>query len=237
MSSLFAQTALVDLQGDLYRNIVSLRISQDLYDDLSDDPREWELAQQVEHAVRPPLYRSHTPIIDRPFEDAAWFTAIGWPFTHWQVSRFSDGTFGVWYGAKSIETTVYESAYHWYRGLLSDAGFEHEEVTVERRVYRVACQAALVDLRPAIASHPELIHKTDYTFTHTVGARLHREGHPGLITQSVRHPSGVTVAVFNRVVLSDPRHDCYLTYQLREGTLHVIESGATPRFSFDPTML
>ena len=46
--------------------------------------------------VKPPPYRSRTPIIDRPFEDAEWFNAITWPFENWRASRFSDGSFGVW---------------------------------------------------------------------------------------------------------------------------------------------
>jgi len=99
------------------RNIVSLRESQDLFDDLTEDPAEWLLAQKVEGEVKPPPYRSRTPLIDRPFEDAEWFNAIAWPVKNWQASRFSDGTFGVWYGSESVETTVYESAYHWYKGL------------------------------------------------------------------------------------------------------------------------
>src|SRR5690606_16686719 len=172
------------------RNIVSLRQSQDLFDDLTSDPSEWLLAQRVEDEVKPPLYRSLTPIIDRPFEDAQWFNAIGWPFRHWQASRFSDGSYGVWYGAESVETTVYETAYHWWHGLLGDAGFQDEIVIAERKVYAVACSAGLLDFRPLTAEYTDLLHPSDYTVAQTVGARIHREGHPGLVIQSVRRPQG-----------------------------------------------
>ena len=107
MNSLFSKLTLADVHQDVARNIVSLRQSQDLFDDLTGDPAEWLLAQRVEDEVKPPLYRSPTPVIDRPFEDAQWFNAIGWPFRHWQASRFSDGSYGVWYGAESVETTLY----------------------------------------------------------------------------------------------------------------------------------
>ena len=46
---------------------------------------------------------------DRPVEDAAWFNAIVWPFKHWQQSRFSDGSFGVWYGSESVCRPVGEN--------------------------------------------------------------------------------------------------------------------------------
>lgn len=132
----FDRLTLADIHQDVARNIVSLRQSQDLFDDLTDDPVAWLLAQKVEDEVKPPPYRSGTPVIDRPFEDAEWFNAIIWPFKHWQSSRFSDGSHGVWYGSESVETTVHESSYHWYRGLLGDAGFERMTVIAERKVYR-----------------------------------------------------------------------------------------------------
>lgn len=227
MNSLFEKLSLADINQDYARNIVSLCESQDLFDDLTDNPAEVLLAQSVEDEVKPHLYRSPTPIIDRPFEDAAWFNAIGWPFTHWQTSRFSDGSYGVWYGADSVETTVYESVYRWYHGLLCDAGFERESVVAERKVYMVACKAALLDFRQATSAYSELMHPTDYDFAQLVGARIHREGHPGLLIQSVRRPYGESVAVFNPAVLSNPRFSCQLTYRLDGGKVMIEkQSGA-----------
>ena len=216
MQSLFTKLVLADVQRDLARNIVSLRQSQDLFDDLASDPADWEIAQEVEEAVKPPTYRSHMPVIHRPFEDAQWFNAIGWPFRNWQASRFSDGSYGVWYGSDSIETTVYETAYHWFRGLLTDAGFDREPVVAERKVYAVACEAALLDFREATSEYPDLLHPTDYAFPQMVGARIHREGHPGILIQSVRRPKGENAAIFNPAVLSDPRMKCQLTYRLED---------------------
>lgn len=216
MQSLFTKLVLADVRRDLARNIVSLRQSQDLFDDLASDPAEWEIAQEVEEAVKPPTYRSHMPVIHRPFEDAQWFNAIGWPFRNWQASRFSDGSYGVWYGSDSIETTVYETAYHWFRGLLTDAGFDREPVVAERKVYAVACEAALLDFRQATSEYPDLLHPSDYAFPQMVGVRIHREGHPGILIQSVRRPKGENAAIFNPAVLADPRMKCQLTYRLED---------------------
>lgn len=218
MDPIFSQLTLADFNQDAIRNIVSIRQSQDLFDDLSDDPAAWALAQGVEDAVKPPPYRSALPLIDRPFEDAEWFNtvlnAIEWPFLNWRASRFSDGSFGVWYGSDSVETTVHETAYHWYHGLLADAGFQNERVVVERKVYSVNCRAALLDFRPRAAEFPDLLHKTDYSQAQAVGARIHREGHPGLVVPSVRYPAGENVVVFNRNILSNPRPKCQLSYRL-----------------------
>src|SRR5690606_4268126 len=132
-----------------------LRQSQDLFDVHANDADAWTLAQHVEVETKPIPYRSHMPVIDRPFEEYTWFDAIGCPFKHWQSSRFSDGSFGVWYGTESVETSVYECAYHWYHGFLSDAGFQHETAVSERKVYRVHCAAALLDFSKTALEHPQ----------------------------------------------------------------------------------
>jgi hypothetical protein len=224
VKTLFSDARLLDVHGDVLRNIVSIRSSQDLFDDLSDSPDAWALAQQVEDEVKPPPYQSKTPVIHRPFEDATWYSAIGWPFKHWQASRFSDGTFGVWYGAESVETTVYETVYHWFHGFLRDAGFEAMggvAVIGERKVYDVRCDAALLDVRAAAKKHVELMHTSDYSAAQALGGRLHREGHPGLVIASVRRSGGFNYAVLNPDVLSNPRHHCQLTYRLEAGTVRV----------------
>ena len=221
MDALFARLTLADVHQDVVRNIVSIHSSQDLFDDLTPNPAEWALAQAVEDEVKPPPYRSRTPIIDRPFEDAIWFNAIGWPFKHWQSSRFSDGSFGIWYGCGTIEATVFETTHHWVNGFLADAGFERERVTAERKLFKVAVDAALLDFRPLVEQFPQLVHKTDYRDARQIGARLHREGHPGLVTASARQKGGENYAILNPAVLSNPRALCQLTYHLGEGRIVV----------------
>ena len=188
---IFEKMTVHDVHQALFRNIVSIRESQELFDDLTTDPEGWAMAQRVERDVKPVHYRLKTPIIHRPFEDAAWFNAIAWPFANkQQESRFSNGSFGVWYGCGTLETTIYETVYHWVNGLLRDASFDAESVVGERKIYTVACDAALLDFRPVLGQYPELSRKADYSYPQMVGARLNREGHPALITKSVRQAVG-----------------------------------------------
>ena len=215
MDAIFAGLKIADTHSDLYRNIVSLRSQEDLYDDLSDDPNDWQRAIELELKTQPATYISHTPIIHRPFEEAAWDEAIGFPFREWSRSRYSDGSFGVWYGSDTIDTTIHETVHHWRNTLLADAGFSAAGIKIERRVHLVRCDAVLMDLRSLATLHPMLINTNDYTVTHQVGGRLHREGHPGLVTASARCPGDV-YAVLNPAVLSNPRSNCYLTYTTTE---------------------
>lgn len=224
MQALFSSLALADVHQDVTRNIVSLRVSSHLFDDLSDDPAAWSSAQQLELVTKSQLFISNQPIIDRPFEEAEWNDAIGYPFQNAAQSRYSDGSFGVWYGADSIETSIHETVYHWQKGLLEDAGFNRPGVEIQRRVYLVQCDSLLIDLRPCIGNYPEITHSSDYTTTHQIGSKLHREGHPGLITPSARS-TGDVFAIFAPKILSNPRHLCYLSYTT---TAHGVEIQRTP---------
>ena len=232
MDAFFAGLPLADVHQDLARNIKSVRISQDLFDDLSDEPADWDAAQRHELATKPPTYASSLPVIERPFEEADWITAIEFPFRNWAASRFCDGSFGIWYGSDTVETSVHETVYHWRSGFLADAGYDklvsqgtRPSITGERKVYWVRCDAALADLRSRIDRYPDLVHPSRYDFTQSIGARLHREGHPGLVSRSARC-EGDNFGVLNKAVLSSLSACCSLTYRLtRAGVAIEREAG------------
>ena len=212
-ASLYTGIVLRETRAALKRNIVSIRESQNLFDDLSAEPAAWDQAIALELSVKPHLFRSNQPIIDRPFEEARWNEAIAYPFKHWSRTRFSDGTFGVWYGADSLETTIYETVHHWRHGLLEDAGITKIGMVGERKVVDVQCDALLLDFCPKAKSYPDLMHPTAYTLTQQVGALLHCQGHPGLWNKSAR-AAGQVAAILNPAVLSEPRMVCALTYTM-----------------------
>lgn len=213
MQEPFAGLTLNDIYGDLLRNIKTIRITQDLYDDLSSDSKDWQTAIAAELAVKPE-YAKPT-IIDRPFDEILYFDSIEFPFKNWMESRYSDGRFGVWYGSATLETTIYETVNHWRRLLDASEGFNQYEhpIVGERRVFLVRCDAALLDFLPRIADFPSLIAPNDYSYTQEVGRRVHREGQPGILTRSA-HCDGKMFAIFRKEVLSNPRNFCDLTYKL-----------------------
>lgn len=225
MDRLFTGLSLIDVHDDLARNIVSFIESQNIFDDLSSSEDDWHMAEQVELEIKLPGFDSHLPIIQRPFEQAMVDSAIAYPFSNWSKSRFSDGSHGVWYGADSIETSIRESAHHWYSGLLSDAGFNKPGVISERRVYWIRCDAALINLKEKVLAFPDFMNRDDYRYCQAVGARLHHEGHPGLITRSVRYLRGDTIAILNSKVLSSPRHAAYFSYTLQDDGIDIKEDG------------
>jgi hypothetical protein len=205
---LFAANA--DFHGDLARNIPGIRASQHLFDDLSSDPADWAVAIAAEGAERIP---TSAALISRPFD---YGSVISWSFdsAHWLATRFSDGvTHGVWYGSLELETTVAETAWHWYRFVRDSYEAEDREIVTDRRVFDVRCDALLVDLRGKEAPCPGLVDRASYAFTHQVGRYLHEQQFNGLLARSARC-DGTNAAIFRAERLSNPRHRIFLTYRL-----------------------
>lgn len=195
--------------GDLLRNIKGIRRSQHLFDDLSEDSADWGVAIAAEGEGR---ITAAEALVDRAFD---YGTAIAYSFDpgNWQATRFSDGRrYGVWYGAPELETTVYETVFHWHRFLLDSFADADREIRGERRVFAVRCEALLVDLRGRVRSVPELIDRTSYRLTQALGDFLVAQGQNGLLSRSARH-TGDVAALFRRERLSEVRHRTYLTYR------------------------
>jgi hypothetical protein len=211
-----------DSRADWLRNIVSLRKSVDLFADLVAHPADTRALIEHELATKPT--REPAPIITRPFEESALYdpiqAAIAWPFDHPCRSRYSDGSFGVWYGARTLETSIRETVHHFRRNTLASDIAAQSRVPIyqERRVHRVHCSAMLVDLRAQCAVQPRLLDPDDYSFCQALGAQLRAAALPGLQSRSVRDAAGEIAAVFVPQALANPRDVCYLTYVLQPRT-------------------
>jgi RES domain-containing protein len=204
-----------DWHGDLVRNIKGIRVSQDLFDDLARDGEDGEADRAVaiaaESATRIP---SPAPLITRPFD---YGSVITYPFVphNWHGTRYSDGLeYGVWYGALELETTVYETLYHWHRFVMDSFSIDRE-ILGERRIFQVRCEAILIDLRAA--AEPRLVDPRDYTFTQQLGRHLSQRAQSGLLARAAR-TAGAIAAILRPEVLSDVRDVCFLTYRMNPKT-------------------
>ncbi len=123
-------------------------------------------------------------------------------FTHVNTlgSRFSDGSYGMFYAARERATAVAETRYHHGRFL---AATEQPPMHLPMRLYHVAIDGRLHDLRAADAM-PEAIQAMnkavhdpqDYSAARTLGGALRAEGSLGVAYRSVRHERGQCVGLF-----------------------------------------
>ncbi|RUR12959.1 RES family NAD+ phosphorylase [Legionella sp. km772] len=202
---------IIDYSQDVFRNIPSVKPSQNLFDDLSDDETNWDAANQLEMLTHP-LLESNS-LIQRGFEYSE-NSFIDYPFEHLTASRFSDGKTPCWYGSETLETTIYETVFHFVKNINDsiDAFINEKKIIVDRRVAKTSCIGLTIDLSSKTEEFPWLIDPISYTRCQEVGQRMAKEGHPLIRVKSVRHPEGFNIVAFKSHVLSNVREHCYLSY-------------------------
>jgi hypothetical protein len=132
-------------------------------------------------------------------------------FTHLNPlgSRFSDGSFGVFYAARDKETAVAETKHHQAAFL---AATSEGPIQLQMRVYHVEVAARMHDLRVMPATNP-VYSPTSYAASQELGKRLRSDGSQGVTYRSVRLPEHECVAAFRTAAVSNCRHASQMLYQ------------------------
>ncbi|MFO1322100.1 MAG: RES family NAD+ phosphorylase [Burkholderiales bacterium] len=137
--------------------------------------------------------------------------AIMAAFTHLNPdgSRFSDGSYGVFYAARQRETAIAETRHHHGRFLAATA---EPPMHLSMRLYRVGLDTPLHDLRPRKAPFVAAHDPESYAASRTLAATLRREGSNGVVYRSVRHDGGECVGLFKPRAARECVHAAYLIY-------------------------
>ena len=132
-------------------------------------------------------------------------------FTHVNVlgSRFSAGHFGVFYAAKDRATAMAETRHHHGRFL---ADTRQGPLHLPMRLYAVAIDARLHDLRREGGVDPKVYDADSYATSQALGAQLQQTGSAGVVYRSVRHDTGQCVGLFKPKGASACLHAAYLLY-------------------------
>jgi RES domain len=174
-----------------------------LYDRVA-DPGDLEAVFAVENLTNPRLREeageiSLVPPGDRIAGEGA--TPIMAAFTHLnpEGSRFSDGAYGVYYAARSLDTAIAETRYH--RALFL-ARTNEAAIEIEMRTYLADLDGPLHDIRGR-KDLPAVYDPGDYTPGRALGRELRAAGSYGIVYDSVRDPGGECAGVFRPPVLSN----------------------------------
>jgi hypothetical protein len=124
-------------------------------------------------------------------------------------SRFSNGTYGVFYAAQRESTAIAETRYHRERFLRATNEPRRE---IDMRVLSVTVRAPLHDLRGMRGILPDVYSPDDYTAAQLLGGALRAGGSNGVVYDSVRHDGGKCVAVFRPPLLSRCHERRHLRY-------------------------
>jgi hypothetical protein len=138
-------------------------------------------------------------------------TCIMAAFTHLnpQGSRFSDGSYGVFYCARKRDTAIAETRYHAARFMAATA---EPPMRLQMRLYTVEAQGKVADLREASRAEPRIVDPDDYGYAQGIGRQLRADGALGVLYPSVRHPAGVCLAAFRTTLLKNCLHAAHLEY-------------------------
>ncbi|MBV8605358.1 MAG: RES family NAD+ phosphorylase [Pelomonas sp.] len=129
-------------------------------------------------------------------------SAIMAAFTHLNPdgSRFSDGSWGVYYAARTLATAVAEVGWHRARFL---ARTREAPIEIDLRCYRARVEATLVDIRGA--AEAAALHASDsYAASQAFARPLRAAAVSGIAYDSVRDPGGQCVALFTPRALVPP---------------------------------
>ena len=118
-------------------------------------------------------------------------------------TRFSDGSFPVFYSALSPETAEAEVA-HWFQK--DYMGEPKSNRTAYYQSFHCRFEGMEKDLRTKATEWPDLVHDSDYSFCNQLGAEARHQGLDALVVPSARH-QGANVPVFARRAKREPELD------------------------------
>lgn len=158
-------------------------------------PADFEALSELESLTNPRL-REELGVLSNIPRDR-WLTGPGSTpvmaaFTHLnpEGSRFSDGSHGVFYASRSIETAIRETVFHRERFL---ARTHEPAMQVQMRSYQFAIACSLHDLR---GGYPAAHDPDDYRAGQRLAAALRAQNANGMAYDSVRHRGGQCAAMF-----------------------------------------
>jgi hypothetical protein len=177
-----------------------------LYDQVV-SPQDLEVVFAIEALTNPRVRQELGQLNLVPFEQRVvgpGATLIMAAFTHLNPngSRFSDGTWGVYYASDSLHTAIAEVSHH--RALFL-ARTREPAIDIDMRWIKANLMAQLHDLRGQGGLMPAVYDSDHYGPAQDLGRLLRAQNSAGVTFDSVRHPPGQCVGIFQPQVLSNAR--------------------------------
>lgn len=196
-----------------YRIIASRFPPISLFENVS-DPADLEAVHQIEAITNDRLRQEAGDLMLVPREDrisGPGTSAIMAAFTHLNPagSRFSNGSYGVFYAGRTLATAIAETCHHRTRFLRAT---DEPAQELDMRVYAVDLDATLHDIRGQRGTLQALYHPDKYEMAQAMAAKLREDGAHGIAYGSVRDPGGECAAVFRPRLLSNCRQERHLCY-------------------------
>lgn len=175
---------------------------------------DWEALYWLESLTNPRLRDEVGEIELVPPEDRVFgpnASIIMAAFTHLNPdgSRFADDTFGAFYAAASLDTSIAETRYH--REVFLRAT-RQSATELDMRSYLCDVRASFHDIRGKRDKMPDIYDPDSYAASQELARALKRAGSNGVVYDSVRHPGGQCLAVYRPRLVQNCRQGAHLRY-------------------------
>ncbi|HTU67268.1 MAG TPA: RES family NAD+ phosphorylase [Steroidobacteraceae bacterium] len=178
------------------------------------DPADWDALYQLESMTNPRLRNevgdlNLVPVGDRVAGLNA--SVVMAPFTHIAPlgTRFTDGRFGAYYAAESLDTAIAETRFH-RENFLRATG--QPPIELEMRCYLADVACELHDIRNRRLELADVYDPMSYVASQVFGRTLRDAGANGIAFDSVRRPAGHCVAIFRPRLVQNVRQGIHLRY-------------------------
>jgi len=179
------------------------------------DPADWDALYKLESMTNPRLRDQLgdlrlVPVADR-VSGGPNASIVMAPFTHLspQGTRFTDGHFGAYYAAESVDTAISETRFHRENFLRATSQAPTE---LEMRCYLADVACELHDLRARRTELPDIYDPASYVASQKLGRQLRDAGSNGIAFESVRRNGGECVAIFRPRLVQNVRQGVHLRY-------------------------
>jgi len=196
-----------------FRVIPSRFPTIDLFERVA-DPHDWDALYRLESQTNPRLRDAvgdlaQVPPAERAFGPGA--SVIMAPFTHLNPSgsRFADSTFGVFYAAAALATSIAETRFHREQFLRAT---RQEPIELQMRTYLLDVAAEFHDIRGQRAHLPDVYDPDSYAASQALGRQLKLAGSNGIAYDSVRHAGGECLAILRPKLILNLRQGIHLRY-------------------------
>jgi hypothetical protein len=196
-----------------YRVISSRFPPIDLFERVA-SAEDWEALYWLESLTNPRLRDEVgeielVPLEDRVFGPGA--TVIMAAFTHLNPagSRFADSTFGAFYAAASLETSIAETRFH--REVFLRATHEIP-MELDMRTYLCDVSSGFHDIRGKREEMADIYDPDSYVASQKFARVLKLAGSNGIAYESVRHAGGQCLAVYRPRLIQNCRQGTHLRY-------------------------
>ena len=197
--------------GHAFRIVPSRFPTIGVYDRVA-DPADLDAVFALEALTNPRLREEVGALQQVPMErrlSGPGSTPVMAAFTHLDPagSRFSDGSWGVFYAAHSVATAVEETVYHRERFL---AATHEVACEIQMRCYRTQLDSRLHDIR---GGWPTAHDPDSYVASVALAHQLRDAGSNGIAFDSARHPGGECFVAFYPDVVAACVQSQHLIYR------------------------